>query len=237
MKLRDARDPGAPEARVTMLTERGFQYMLDRPVMVKTGEYDYGQVMGGEHFGVEGESLYDEVPPPVPVFTPPPPPPPPVDRSARVLADGSPVTADHTQIDPVSGQQKKYVVLSEEERKRGFVRPVRDSYRHVGPPPPKNTLRVLTAEEHLRYDQFGYVRYEEYTDPDAQACGKYWTQPELDRLKGCGAVTTMGRALAETYARDPGFYGGTFCVGCKEHFPVGQHGEFMWVGTTERVGT
>ena len=66
MKLRDARDSAAPEIRVTMLTERGFQYLYDRPLMVKLGEYDYGQCMGGEHFGVEGESLFTPVPPPPP---------------------------------------------------------------------------------------------------------------------------------------------------------------------------
>ena len=42
---------------------------------------------------------------------------------------------------------------------------------------------------------------------------------------------------AETYARAPGFYGGTFCIGCKTHLPVGRAGEFVWDGTDERVGT
>lgn len=236
MKLRDPRDPSAPDVRVTMLTERGFQYLLDRPVMIKTGEYDYGQVIGGEHFGANGEALYDLIPTPAPVFTPPAPPSP-VDRSARTLTDGRPVTLDHTQIDPATGQQKSYVVLSEEERAKGFVRPVRDSYRHVGPPPPKNPLRDLTAEEVERYKEFGYVKYEAYPESESSVVGKFWTRKELDRARGCGAITTMGRSLAETYARDPGFYGGTFCVGCKEHFPVGKDGEFMWQGTTERVGT
>ena len=41
----------------------------------------------------------------------------------------------------------------------------------------------------------------------------------------CGTVTKMGQALAETYARDPKFYGGTFCVGCGTHFQVS---EFTW---------
>jgi len=45
------------------------------------------------------------------------------------LADGSPVTDDHTDIKP-NGQQKDYVVLSEEERAKGFVEPVRLSYIH-----------------------------------------------------------------------------------------------------------
>lgn len=101
------------------------------------------------------------------------------------LADGSAVTPDHREIDPSTGQQKGYVVLSAEERAKGFVRPVRQSYVH-------------------------------------------------DR---CGGVTTMGLALAETYARDPGFYSGTFCCSCRAHFPVGAEGEFTWDGTKEKVGT
>jgi hypothetical protein len=80
------------------------------------------------------------------------------------------------------GQQETYLVLSEEERAKGFVRPVRRSYVH----------------------------------------------------DTCGAMTTMGRALAETYARDPKFYGGTFCATCGDHFPVA---EFLWDGTNERVGS
>jgi hypothetical protein len=106
---------------------------------------------------------------------------PPVDRSARVLTDGSPVTDDHRELLP-SGQQKGYVVLSAEERSKGFVRPVRRTYRH----------------------------------------------------KSCNTTTTMGLALAETYARDPHFYGGTFCCNCAAHFPLDQ---FVWEGTEELLGT
>ena len=100
------------------------------------------------------------------------------------LTDGSPVTPDYREIQP-SGMQKAYVVLSAEERAKGFVRPVRTSYRHLT----------------------------------------------------CGCVTTMGLALAETYARNPAFYSGTFCVGCASHFPVGANGQFVWDGTDEKVGT
>lgn len=105
----------------------------------------------------------------------------PVDRSARVLTDGSPVTPDHRELRP-DGQQKGYVVLTEEERHKGFVRPVRQTYKH----------------------------------------------------KTCGMTTHMGIALAETYARDPGFYNGTFCVTCGAHFPLDQ---FVWQGTDEQVGS
>ena len=55
----------------------------------------------------------------------------PVDRSCRVLTDGSPVTPDHLEINPSTGMQKGYVVLCEEERKKGFVRPVRRAYKHL----------------------------------------------------------------------------------------------------------
>jgi len=84
----------------------------------------------------------------------------------------------HHGVDEVGGseQHDTYLVLSEAERKKGFVRPYRDAYRHLV----------------------------------------------------CGRITTMGRALAETYARDPSFYGATFCATCGGHFAVGAEGEFTW---------
>ena len=54
------------------------------------------------------------------------------------------------------------------------------------------------------------------------------------RHVACGTVTTMGQTIAETYARDPGFYGATFCCGCERHLPVS---EFVWDGTNELVGS
>jgi hypothetical protein len=51
---------------------------------------------------------------------------------------------------------------------------------------------------------------------------------------GCGAVTIMSTKIAATYARDPSFYGSTFCCRCKTHFSVGQ---FKWDGTNELVGS
>jgi len=41
----------------------------------------------------------------------------------------------------------------------------------------------------------------------------------------CGVATTMGQSIAETYARNPGFYGATYCIGCGRHLAVG---EFTW---------
>jgi hypothetical protein len=157
--------------------------------------------------------------------------------SKETLTDGSPVPEDrsHTEIDPRTGQQKGYVVLSEEERAKGFVRPVRRSYVHVGNQP-KGPLVDLDPDEQERYKDFGYVKFEMYTVGESACRGRYWTQKQLDS-RGCGQTTTMGQALAETYARDPGFYGGTFCCGCGTHFPVGKDGEFVWSGTAEKVGT
>lgn len=104
-------------------------------------------------------------------------------ENRTTLTDGSQVYPGHKELRP-DGQQKDYVVLSAEERAKGFVRPVRHSYVH----------------------------------------------------EKCGGVTKMGTALAETYARDPYFYSGTFCVNCGTHYPVGPKGEFVWEGTNIKVG-
>lgn len=102
----------------------------------------------------------------------------------RTLTDGTQIFPEHRNLKP-NGQQLGYVVLADEEREKGFVRPVRRSYKHLV----------------------------------------------------CGTITTMGQSLAETYARDPKFYSGTFCCGCGSHFPVGENGGFVWEGTNEKVGT
>lgn len=127
----------------------------------------------------------------------------PVDRTQQTLIDGNPVPQDrgHTELKE-DGMQKGYVVLSAEERTKGFVRPVRDSYVHVG------------------------VGGSEIDPNNPSRHGR--------KSPGCGTLTTMGRALAETYARDPKFYSGTFCAGCRKHFPLS---EFVWADTQERVGT
>jgi hypothetical protein len=134
-------------------------------------------------------------------------------------------------------QQAVYLVLSEEERAKGFVRPFRDVYKHVGPNGPVNPLRDLTDEERVRYADYGYVKFESYPPSELPVTGRFWTQVQLDSaFKGCGAVTTMGRALAETYASAPHFYGATYCAGCHMHRPVGAAGEFEWLDGT-KVGT
>jgi hypothetical protein len=101
--------------------------------------------------------------------------------------------------DPADGpyleQAEVYLVLSDEERAKGFVRPLRLSYWHAT----------------------------------------------------CGRITTMGLPIAETYARNPSFYGGTYCATCGQHRPVGVNGEFYWCDpanlerqspmTDQKVGT
>lgn len=79
-------------------------------------------------------------------------------------------------------QAEVYLVLSDEERAKGFVRPYRDSYLH----------------------------------------------------SKCQCVTSMGRELSETYARDPKFYGATYCVHCRQHLAVA---EFTWTADGAVVGS
>lgn len=91
---------------------------------------------------------------------------------------------DEPENGPV-GQAERYLVLSTEERAKGFIRPVRRSYLH----------------------------------------------------ETCGAITTMGQTIAETYSRNPEFYGATYCATCHLHRPVGTGGEFVWLDDGSKVGT
>lgn len=86
-------------------------------------------------------------------------------------------------------QAAAYLVLSESERAKGFVRPYRDAYIHDTCPTPA-------------------------------------TPPNI-------TITTMARPLAETYARDPKFYGGTYCRHCRMHRPVA---EFHWYEMDGTIG-
>jgi hypothetical protein len=137
------------------------------------------------------------------------------------------------------GQHVDHWVLCAEERAKGFVRPLRTSYVHVGRPGPKYPLRDLTdAEKRKEFDRY-YVKFEPYPESERPRTGRFWTQAEIDSIgKGCGTLTRMPMACAETYARQPGFYGLTFCCGCGKYLRVGADGEFVWDKTTnERVGT
>lgn len=70
---------------------------------------------------------------------------------ATMLTNGSPVPEDrsHTTLKD-NGQQRDYVVLTPEERAKGFVKPLRMSYVHTGVAVPPN-LRDLTDEERKRW--------------------------------------------------------------------------------------
>lgn len=161
-------------------------------------------------------------------------------REDAELASGRPVPDDesHTKLKP-NGQQQDYIVLKPFERAKGYVRPLRYAYRHVGTPGPTFPLIDLTADQLERNADAGYVKFEPYPEGHhGSALGRHWTQAQLDHVgKGCGSPTTMAPSIAETYARNPHFYGGTFCVACGKHLPVGRDGEFVWEGTNERVGT
>lgn len=126
-------------------------------------------------------------------------------------------------------QNEAYLVLSAEERAQGFVRPLRYSYIHTGIRPTYPT-RELTAEEKELYGEY-YVCFEPYPESESPKTGRFWTQKEL--TSGCGAQTTMARDIAETYARNPAFYGSTYCIRCRMHLPVR---EFAWVDDGSTVG-
>lgn len=145
--------------------------------------------------------------------------------SERILTTGEPVPDDNSHMElRADGQQKGYVALNDAERAKGFVKPVRCAYRHAGPAPLPEGLRDLTPDEVENYGHC-FAKFQPYPIGH-HSRGKFWTQSEIDRAgKICGAVTSMNRILAETYARNPRFYSGTFCVGCAQHFPLN---EFAW---------
>lgn len=131
-------------------------------------------------------------------------------------------------------QNEVYLVLSEEERAKGFVRPYHSAYRHVGKRGATYPLRDLTDEEKERFGH-DYAKFEAYPESEYPKTGKFWTQKQLDSIDaGCGMATIIAPAIAETYARNPKFYGSTYCMHCQQHLPVD---EFVWAGTDERVGS
>lgn len=150
----------------------------------------------------------------------------------RVTLSGKPADPSYggpapQPIDPATGMHLDYWVLSKEERAKGFVRPVRVSYKHVGVRP-QNPLRDLTPEEQRLYASCGYVKYEAYPKSEtSSAVGRFWTEEQLN--SGCGTITSMGNAIAETYARNPKWYSETFCCRCGVHCSVGENGEFEWL--------
>jgi hypothetical protein len=155
---------------------------------------------------------------------------------------GRPVDVVRAEQTESVGQHKDYIVLCPDERAKGFIRPYRDMYVHVG----RSVCGKIVnrGDLPLSMQRLGGPRdicglpFEH----DGECSGPFYNvyEPEHARIRekhrkgGCGAVTKMGQALSETYARDPKFYGSTFCVGCNAHFPVG---EFVWSQDGETVGS
>jgi hypothetical protein len=91
-------------------------------------------------------------------------------------------------------------------------------------------LKIIDPENN---QQMSYLVLSE----DERACG--FVQPVRRSYvhEKCASITTMDSAIAETYARNPRYYGATYCARCQSHFPVGALGEFTWAGTDVKVGT
>jgi hypothetical protein len=155
---------------------------------------------------------------------------------------GRPVDVVRAEQTESEGQHKDYIVLCEEERAKGFVRPYRDAYQHVG----RSVCGEIVNQRDLPAEMqplggprdicglpFGH---------EGECSGQFFTidQPQhaqilnTHRMGGCLGTTTMGRSLSETYARDPSFYGATFCTSCNKHLPVG---EFIWTMDGAVVGS
>jgi hypothetical protein len=105
---------------------------------------------------------------------------------------------------------------------------------------------VTTASGNLPDVPYGEGTAPGYLNPETGMYSDYWVLSEAERTQGfvrplrrsyrhksCGEITSMGEAIAETYARDPKFYGATFCATCREHFAVC---EFVWVLDGTEVG-
>lgn len=149
--------------------------------------------------------------------------------------NGEPVEKVRAEQTEATGQHKGYIVLCPDERAKGFVRPYRDAYKHVG-------RQVERCE----------ATFQEPTDENPHQCTLAYPHDGEDhqfdalmilngpikfmpgRKGGCDTVTTMGRALSETYARQPTFYSHTFCVRCNRHPPVD---EFTWTADGQVVGS
>lgn len=139
------------------------------------------------------------------------------------------------------GQHERYPTLSAEERAKGFVRPVRQEYAHVGRAVCGDTSTVM--EKPAEPGKVWACTMQPGHDGEHESWGQMLPEEAARQVQGgCGGtVTWMGLALAETYARQPDYYGATYCTKCRTHPPVGPFGEFVWVvngkASNERVGT
>lgn len=108
-------------------------------------------------------------------------------------------------------------------------------------PPVDRTQRQLSGggevtEDHRELKDNGQQKGYVVLTPAERAKGFVRPYRDAYRHLTCNKITTMSRDIAETYARDPGFYHGTFCVHCRGHFPVGGNGEFTWYEMDGREG-
>lgn len=115
-------------------------------------------------------------------------------------------------------QAEAYLIISDEERSKGFVRPVRRSYVHRGIPD------CVCRDSRYHHER----SVAEDGQPRWGTCYKCeCTGFEVDDAtwSGCQHTTTMGQELAETWARDTRFYGATYCATCQKHLAIE---EFTW---------
>ncbi len=157
---------------------------------------------------------------------------------AMCTTSGEPVDVVRANQTEKTGQHTSYIVLCPAERAKGFVRPYRDAYKHVG----RSVCAKIIHE--ARDARLGGDRLicdlPHGHDGQCDGPNRNVSQPEhaellaRHRIGGCGSVTTMGRALSETYARQPSFYGATFCCHCNKHLPVA---EFVWTADSLPVGS
>lgn len=107
---------------------------------------------------------------------------------------------------------EKYLVLSEAERAKGYKRPFRSRYLHLG-----RGVDGRRAARDLERDG----------GPEDPAGVMELVRANTTAASvACGTSTWMNEAIAGTYARDPGFYGATWCAGCSMHRPLS---EFLWL--------
>ena len=105
------------------------------------------------------------------------------------------------------GQHERHPGLPADEIAKGFVRPLRQSYKHVGravcgKPAPGNKLggMVTVCMDKPSHEGECWGISRPMVQPEAAAVER------SQKLGGCGTVTRMPHHCAETYARQPSYY-------------------------------
>lgn len=126
-----------------------------------------------------------------------------------------------TKAEEEEGNRQIEAIVKEATRQlKTDVPPVDRSNQELvsGKPVPKDRSHVELKENGQQKD---------YIVLSAEECSKGFVRP-LRRSyihTICGSDTRMLQEIAETYARDPKFYNGTFCCACGKHYPLDQ---FVW---------